>query len=636
MGARHSIDNKKPLMNLRPKIIALIAAVFVLLGAAQYLIQEQILLPSFAELERQSASNEMARAIHAVDRELDQLTMVAADWGDWAETYAFMANHDQQLIEESIPTSEIVTYGIDAVAFVDLSGRFLWSRTPASGRGDAADLDLIRAGALPDQTVWRDALRNGTTVRGLVRTNRGLMLVVGNPVLDGHAHGPSRGMALLGRLLTPARIATISEQAQTALTLSAERIPAAATRVGDESLLVRDQVTEVYRVLNDVSGQPLTTLRVAAPRLISARGRQVVTYADAFLGLAAAAVVLLLIVALNLSVLKPIARLTRHAVEIGKGLDTSARLDLQRTDELGQLATEIDRMVGNLAEARRQLVDQSFLAGVAENARAVLHNIGNAMTPLCVKVAVLRDALRGAPATEITVALDELDRASADMIRVASLERYVHLASRELAVAVTAARTEIERIAEQSQAIRSLLGEQTRNLRAPAPLETCTLPELLAQGTALVPPALRRLLAVEIDPAAVDPGTLRIARTIMQQVIQNIVINAAEAVRDAGREHGVLRVSWERVSTGGERLRLCFTDDGVGIPAENLGRIFQNGFSTKLAQGNSGVGLHWCGNAVHALGGRIHAESPGPGRGTRICVEVPLNAADSAGDRRVA
>lgn len=627
-------------MNLRPKIIALIAAVFVLLGAAQYLIQDRILLPSFAELEQQSASNEMARAIHAVDRELDLLTMVAEDWGDWAETYAFMANHDLHLIEESIPTSEIVTYDVDAVAFVDLSGRFLWSRALAPGPGDPTDIDVIRAGALPESSVWRDALRSGTKVRGLIPTNRGLMLVVGNPVLDGHAHGPSRGMVVLGRLLTPAKIATIGEQAQTALTVYAirapgesatELVPAAATRVGDENLLTRDQVTEVYRVVNDVAGQPLVTLRVAIPRVITARGRQVIAYADATLGLAATATVLLLIVTLHQSVLKPIARLTRHAVEIGRGLDTGARLDLRRSDELGQLAAEIDRMVGNLAEARRQLIDQSFLAGVAENARAVLHNIGNAMTPLCVKAAVLRDALRGAPATEITVALDELERAGSDMIRIASLERYVHLASRELAAAVTAARAEIERIAEQSQAIRSLLGEQTRNLRAGALLETCTLAELLAQSTALVPPALRRLLSVEIDPAAVDPGPLHVARTIMQQVIQNIVINAAEAVRDAGREHGVLRVSWERIEAGGERLRLKFTDDGVGIAPGNLGRIFQNGFSTKLEHGNSGLGLHWCGNALHALGGRIHAESAGPGQGASFHVEVPLATAD-AGD----
>ena len=87
--------NDAPPMNLRPKIIALIAAVFVLLGAAQYVIGERILLPSFTELERQSASNEMARALHALDREIDLLYVVGEDWGDWAETYAYLREREQ-------------------------------------------------------------------------------------------------------------------------------------------------------------------------------------------------------------------------------------------------------------------------------------------------------------------------------------------------------------------------------------------------------------------------------------------------------------------------------------------------------------------------------------------------------------
>ena len=465
-------------MNLRPKIIALIAAVFVLLGAAQYVIGERILLPSFTELERQSASNEMARTLHALDRELDLLYVVGQDWGDWAETYAFMGGHDLRLIEETIAPSEVAAYDVDAVAFADLSGRFLWSQAIAPGSGDPADVDLIKAGALPEDLVWRNALRNSTSVRGLVATNRGLMLVVGHPILDGKAHGPSRGMVLLGRVLTPARIATIGEQSQTTLTIPVARlsgeaapvfVPPGAMRVGDESLLVSDQVTEVYRVLKDVAGRPLLTVRIAAPRLITARGREVLRYADGILGLAAVATVLLLIVTLNQSVLKPIARITRRAQEIGQGVELTAQLDMRRSDELGQLAAEIDRMVDKLAEARRQLVDQSYLAGVAEQARTVLRNLGSALDPLCARVANLQHALRHAPASEIIVALDELDRASADAIRVASLERYVQVAGRELAAALGAARADIDRIAEQSQAIRTLVGEDRRHLLAQSP-----------------------------------------------------------------------------------------------------------------------------------------------------------------------
>src|SRR2546429_9895450 len=76
------------------------------------------------------------------------------------------------------------------------------------------------------------------------------------------------------------------------------------------------------------------------------------------------------------------------------GVQTCA---LPISDEIGVLARELDRMVARVAESRTQLVDQSFQAGFAELAKGVLHNLGNAMTPIGVRLASLRERLRAAP-----------------------------------------------------------------------------------------------------------------------------------------------------------------------------------------------------------------------------------------------
>ncbi len=65
-------------------------------------------------------------------------------------------------------------------------------------------------------------------------------------------------------------------------------------------------------------------------------------------------------------------------------------------------------------------------------------------------------------------------------------------------------------------------------------------------------------------------------------------------------------------------------DDGVGIAPQNLQRVFEKGFSTKSPETNHGIGLHWCANAINALGGRIWAASDGPGRGAAMHLIVPL------------
>src|SRR5260370_38289744 len=97
---------------------------------------------------------------------------------------------------------------------------------------------------------------------------------------------------------------------------------------------------------------------------------------------AAVAVLLLLGVALNRIVLKPLARVTRHAVAVGEGTDLSARLSLPGQGEIAQLAREFDRMVDRVADSRRKLLDRSFQGGFAEPAKGVIRNLVNALTPV--------------------------------------------------------------------------------------------------------------------------------------------------------------------------------------------------------------------------------------------------------------
>jgi sensor histidine kinase regulating citrate/malate metabolism len=73
-----------------------------------------------------------------------------------------------------------------------------------------------------------------------------------------------------------------------------------------------------------------------------------------------------------------------------------------------------------------------------------------------------------------------------------------------------------------------------------------------------------------------------------------------------------------------QQLHLHCKDNGVGIAQADLQRVFDKGFSTKSRETNYGIGLHWCANAIAALGGRIWAASDGPGRGASMHLLLPL------------
>jgi len=322
---------------------------------------------------------------------------------------------------------------------------------------------------------------------------------------------------------------------------------------------------------------------------------------------------------------------TRHAVALGEDRDLTTRLNLRRRDEFGVLARELDRMVERVADSRTQLVDQSFEAGFAELARGVLHNIGNAMTPIGVRLATLTEMLRSAPAEDTDQAVAELQAGKAEPQRAADLEEFLRLAAQELAGTVRAARDDIALMTRQTGIIQTALNEQLRATRHDHVIEAVRLNELVAQSLEIVPDVCRRRLTVATDESLRRLGVVRVARTVLRLILQNLIINAADAVRDAGKDKGTLRVSAEIVHEADRRqLHLQCIDDGVGIAAENLERVFEKGFTTKSPETNHGIGLHWCANAIGALGGQIWAASDGPGRGAALHLLVPLTARDIA------
>jgi two-component system NtrC family sensor kinase len=355
------------------------------------------------------------------------------------------------------------------------------------------------------------------------------------------------------------------------------------------------------------------------------RGQSAVTFASTLLIVAAVLALLLLVVVLNRTVLAPLARVTGHAVSIGEGTDLTARLDLKAGDEVGVLAREFDRMVGRLAESRRQLVDQSFQAGFAELAKGVLHNLGNAMTPLGVRLGKLGERLRDAPVADVEFAVTELAQEPPGSARYADLEQFLQLGCRQLTAILKEAQADVVVIQRQTLIVQTALIELMGSTRNEPVVEAVRLPELVSQSLEIVPDAARQRLVVESDESLRLVGVVQVARTVLRLVLQNLIINAADAVRDAGRERGVLRVAAEIVhGSDREELHLHCEDNGVGISPDNLKRVFEQGFSTKSRDTNYGIGLHWCANAIASLGGRIWAASDGPGRGASMHLLLPL------------
>jgi two-component system, NtrC family, sensor kinase len=601
----------------------------MILVAAEVVVEKDVVMPSFTKFERSDARTAMRRVAYAFDMTLDRIDVSARDWGDWADIYRFMRDHDPAHVTENFTPAATKEININLVMIADTSGNIVYSSATDLKTGQPISLAFAAGSALPADFPWRRHLRESGVLKGLLQTEHGILLLAGAPILDGNGHGPTRGMLLMGRFLTAAEVAQIGAQAQASVAI----LPVHAGEAR-EQLVESNELTHVYRTFDDVYGRPEMALRVDVPRQISRYGHAALAYASTCLAIAGCVLLVLLLVVLNRVVLAPLALVTRHAVAIGRDADLTARLELKKQDEFGVLAHEFNRMVARLAESRRQLVDQSFEAGFGELAKGVLHNLGNAMTPIGVRLSSLQERLREAPVQDAEQAVAELESGSVDLQREAQLKEFVRLACRELARTLGTVEQDVAVMSRQTKVVQSVLAEQLRSARTQHVIEPVRLPELISDALEIVADAARQRLRIEIDESLKSLGSLQLARTVLRLVLQNVIINAADAVRAAGRDRGVIRFVAEiKHEVDRVLLHLQCRDDGVGIPEENIERIFDKGFSTKSRDTNCGIGLHWCANALNALGGRIWASSDGNGHGATLHILMPVNARESSAVR---
>jgi signal transduction histidine kinase len=111
------------------------------------------------------------------------------------------------------------------------------------------------------------------------------------------------------------------------------------------------------------------------------------------------------------------------------------------------------------------------------------------------------------------------------------------------------------------------------------------------------------------------------------QILINLVRNAKYACDEAERPDKIITLG---VGHGDGTVKISVTDNGIGIPEQNLDRIFQNGFSTR--EGGHGFGLHSSALAARDLGGSLHASSKGRNHGATFTLELPCPTQLSPGD----
>ncbi len=289
------------------------------------------------------------------------------------------------------------------------------------------------------------------------------------------------------------------------------------------------------------------------------------------------------------------------------------------------MRSRILRAQAELQEAHQAMMRASRQAGMAEVASSVLHNVGNVLNSVNVSANLLDERMRTSKASGLArVAAmleeqgDQLGSFIANDDRGKRLPAYLAQLSSQLLADREAAHTELASLVKSVEHMKDIVRMQQSYATHGGVVESVAVADLVNDSVRLNAEAFSRhgvTLACEFE----EVPAITVDKHRVLQILVNLIRNAKYACEDSGRSDKRITIRVTRCALG---VAIAVVDNGVGIPKENMTRIFSHGFTTRPS--GHGFGLHSAALAAQELKGSLRVASDGPGCGATFWLELPI------------
>jgi PAS domain S-box-containing protein len=277
-----------------------------------------------------------------------------------------------------------------------------------------------------------------------------------------------------------------------------------------------------------------------------------------------------------------------------------------------------------LEQVHKQLLDASRRAGMAEIATNVLHNIGNVLNSVNISAGLVMDSLKKSKVSALAKIVALLRDHEHDLggfftndpkgkqvpIYLAQLSEYL-LADQKTCL------QELESLSGNMEHVKEIVAMQQSYATFGGVKEMINMADLVEDSIRINEESLRRH-GIEVVREFDRVPLINTEKHKILQILVNLLRNAKHACQDSKGTGKRLMV---QVTHGDGRIKVSVTDNGIGIPPENLTSIFNHGFTTR--KDGHGFGLHSGALTAKELGGSLKVQSDGLGRGATFTLELP-------------
>jgi PAS domain S-box-containing protein len=290
--------------------------------------------------------------------------------------------------------------------------------------------------------------------------------------------------------------------------------------------------------------------------------------------------------------------------------------------------TEQRQVLQERMDMQKQLVETSRLAGMAEVATGVLHNVGNILNSVNVSATLVIDRMRESSLEDVRRIADLLNEHRGDLAGfIASDERgslipeFLDQLATHCSNERTESLSELTSLVSRIEHIKEIVSMQQSYSKISGAVEKVSLVELIKDAIRINEAGFARHGVEVVCELGDDAAEANTDRHKVLQILVNLLNNAKYALESRPSGERRLRIALRRDSDARCAFIIEVADNGMGITQENLTKIFTHGFTTR--KHGHGFGLHSGALSAQILGGELSATSDGPGRGATFTLTLP-------------
>jgi two-component system, NtrC family, sensor kinase len=298
----------------------------------------------------------------------------------------------------------------------------------------------------------------------------------------------------------------------------------------------------------------------------------------------------------------------------------------QQVNALQREINEREQAEEALRISQQKLLESSRLAGMAEVATGVLHNVGNVLNSVNVSAGVVVEKLRRSKAPKLAKAAALLTSPNGNLTEYLTkdpngqkLPGYLAKLGEFFVAENAELLEEVNQLGRNIEHIKEVVAMQQSYAKVSGIFENLPAHGLVEDSIAMNIGAFQRH-GIVLDRRFSPVPLVRVDRHKVLQILINLLRNAKYALDESKRSDK--RITISVLAANDRTVRIVVADNGIGISPENLTRVFAHGFTTR--EEGHGFGLHSGALAAHAMGGSLSVASGGTGHGATFTLDLPV------------